>query len=177
MTDERFALALEADRDVVLRFCIRLTKHKQRGEDLLQETMFRAWRARESFDGRTTVKNWLLRIAFRLHLDEIRKMKKRVLAHQELDATAQMIADPVRSIESELVAEAGLSELLALTHGDDRQILIWSIVDEMGPLEISELIGRTKSSAKTRQHRALKRLRLALGIRNDTQGEPAGVTS
>jgi RNA polymerase sigma-70 factor (ECF subfamily) len=43
--------------------CYRILGSVQDAEDLVQETLLAAWRARESFEGRASVRSWLYRIA------------------------------------------------------------------------------------------------------------------
>jgi RNA polymerase sigma-70 factor (ECF subfamily) len=46
-------------------------------EDLVQETFLRAWRARESFEVRATVRSWLYRIATNAWLDFLAAHERR----------------------------------------------------------------------------------------------------
>jgi RNA polymerase sigma-70 factor (ECF subfamily) len=48
-------------------------------EDAVQETMLRAWRAAEGFEGRSSVRSWLHRIATNVCLDMLRGRKRRAL--------------------------------------------------------------------------------------------------
>jgi len=45
--------------DALLRFALRRVGRREVAEDLVQETFFAAWRARESFDGRASLGTWL----------------------------------------------------------------------------------------------------------------------
>jgi RNA polymerase sigma-70 factor, ECF subfamily len=47
-------------------------------EDLVQETFARAWRNRAGFEGRSTLRAWLYRIATNACLDDIKRKKRRV---------------------------------------------------------------------------------------------------
>jgi RNA polymerase sigma-70 factor (ECF subfamily) len=51
-------------------------------EDLVQETILRAWRHREGFEGRSTVRTWLYRIATNVCLDFIERRRPRELPAQ-----------------------------------------------------------------------------------------------
>ncbi|WP_020672289.1 RNA polymerase subunit sigma-70 [Amycolatopsis nigrescens] len=57
--------------------CYRLVGSFDDAEDLVQETLLRGWRRRESFQGRSTFRAWLYRIATNACLDFLRRRPER----------------------------------------------------------------------------------------------------
>lgn len=72
------AADLEAHRVALTGHCYRMLGSVADADDAVQETMVRAFRARSQFDGRSTLRTWLLRIATRVCLDALSHRKRRV---------------------------------------------------------------------------------------------------
>lgn len=89
---------LDAYRCGLTGHCYRMLGSVVDAEDAVQETMVRAWRYREQFEGRAAVKTWLFRIATNVCLDEISARARRVRPVEE---------GPVGAVDDELVAEPG----------------------------------------------------------------------
>jgi RNA polymerase sigma-70 factor (ECF subfamily) len=71
---------LERYRGELLAYCYRMTGSLDEAEDLVQDTMLRAWRARESYDpARASVRTWLYRIATNVCLTALAGHKRRPL--------------------------------------------------------------------------------------------------
>src|ERR1700737_2264759 len=64
-----FALLVDRYRRALHLHCYRMLGSFEEAEDLVQETFLRAWRNRESFQGRSTFRAWLYRIATNACLD------------------------------------------------------------------------------------------------------------
>ncbi|SEM71312.1 RNA polymerase sigma-70 factor, ECF subfamily [Sphingomonas gellani] len=60
------------------RFARRLTANDADGEDLVQETLLKAWAARARFEPGTNLRAWLMRIARNAFLSSLRKAKPQV---------------------------------------------------------------------------------------------------
>jgi RNA polymerase sigma-70 factor, ECF subfamily len=60
--------------------CYRMLGSLEDSEDLVQETVLRAWRRRTSFEGRSSFRAWLYRIATNACLDFLERRPARVLA-------------------------------------------------------------------------------------------------
>src|SRR5690606_20041210 len=61
--DDRPELVLEAFRGELTGYCYRMLGSAFEAEDAVQDTMIRAWRGLERFEGRAALRSWLYKIA------------------------------------------------------------------------------------------------------------------
>jgi RNA polymerase sigma-70 factor (ECF subfamily) len=87
--EDVFAASAEAFRRELHVHAYRMLGSFEEAEDAVQETMLRAWRGRESFDGSTALRPWLYRIATNVCLDAIRRSKRR-LKSKSLDSIGEV---------------------------------------------------------------------------------------
>lgn len=73
MTAEQLA----AHREALVGHCYRMLGSASEADDAVQETLVRAWRAREGFEGRASVRTWLYRIATNVCLDALADRTRR----------------------------------------------------------------------------------------------------
>jgi RNA polymerase sigma-70 factor (ECF subfamily) len=70
---------LEHYRRELTGYCYRMLGSAFEADDAVQETMLRAWKAAEGFEGRSSLRSWLYRIATNVCLDTLRGEKRRAL--------------------------------------------------------------------------------------------------
>src|SRR3954465_3483588 len=74
LNDERaFSGVVERHRGELQVHCYRMLGSYEESEDLTQETFLRAWRRRETYEGRASVRAWLYKIATNACLDALER--------------------------------------------------------------------------------------------------------
>src|ERR1700682_5023715 len=77
--DEQFRLLVEQHERALRVHCYQMLGSLQDAEDQTQETLLRAWRSLDRFEGRASVRAWLYRIATNACLDELARRGRRLL--------------------------------------------------------------------------------------------------
>jgi RNA polymerase sigma-70 factor, ECF subfamily len=80
--ESAFSELVERYRRELQVHCYRMLGSFEDSEDLVQETFLRAWRKRDPFEGRSTFRAWLYRIATNACLDALQHKPRRVLPSQ-----------------------------------------------------------------------------------------------
>src|ERR1700722_9481846 len=94
-----FNQAAERHRRDLLGYCYRMTGSLAEAEDAVQETLLRAWKSRESFQGRSSILTWLRSIATRACLDALEHHSSRSLPQALGHPTdpAEAMAPPIEA--------------------------------------------------------------------------------
>jgi RNA polymerase sigma-70 factor (TIGR02960 family) len=77
LDETAFASLVEPHRRELHVHCYRMMGSFEEAEDLVQETLLRAWRSRERFEGGPLFRAWLYRIATNVCLDALRRRSRR----------------------------------------------------------------------------------------------------
>ena len=178
--EQRFAAETERFRRELLAHCYRMVGSAHDAEDLVQETYLRAWRAYAGFEGRSSVRSWLYRIATNVCLSALEPRRIRVLPsglagpYDGPDRPPSPVAGEVSWLEplpdkwiaddpaATVVARESLRLALiaSLQHLPARQraILILCEVLAFSAAETAQILGTTTAAVKSGLQRARARL-------------------
>jgi RNA polymerase sigma-70 factor (ECF subfamily) len=146
----------------LLAFVLRLTNgDRQRAEDVVQETILRAWRNAHKLNahGERSLRPWLVTVARRITIDGYRGdggYTREVYDH-DMDTATAGADDPERIVESIVMNEA----LVTLTRSH-REILVETYFKGRTVSEAADELRIPLGTAKSRVYYALRALREAL---------------
>ena len=182
-------------RGELLAHCYRMLGSAGEAEDLVQETYLRAWRSYDGFEGRSSVRTWLYRIATNVCLTAIERRGRRPLPSglggPAQDPEAPMVAGPevpwlqpfpgallageYEDPAAVAVSRAGirLAFVAALQYLSARQraVLILRDVLEWPAAEVADLLGTTTTAVNSGLRRARAQLAQTLPA-EDELAEP-----
>jgi RNA polymerase sigma-70 factor (ECF subfamily) len=153
----------------LLMFVLRLTGgDRQRAEDIVQETLLRAWRNahRLGAQGQQSLRPWLVTVARRIAIDDHRSVTARPpeTYDRELESFPSTADDTDRVLQLMTVTDA--LRTLSQSH---REILVETYFRGRTVPEAAEVLGLPLGTAKSRVYYALRALRTALQQRGVTE--------
>src|SRR5829696_4542204 len=161
--DERsFGARVEPHRRELHVHCYRLLGSFDDAEDLVQEAFLRAWRRRETYAGRASVRAWLYRIATNACLDALDKRPRRPTADGDVAWSRETV---------ELAFIAAIQHLAPLP----RAVLVLRDVLGCSARDTAALLETTVASVNSALQRARGGLRHALP--DDRRDWPADATA
>ena len=181
--------------DALFANALRLTRSRPDAEDLVQETVLRAFRFFERFERGSNVKAWLLRIQYNAFVNRYRRSAKErdikdsmaqgpvgedVVSRDALRALTDPTGTALRPIVLREI-EAALDTLPE----EHRMVVLLADLEELSYKEIAEVLGCPIGTVMSRLHRARRALRERLlehaenelGVRAEAAAEPAAETS
>jgi RNA polymerase sigma-70 factor, ECF subfamily len=185
---------LEQHRRALTGYCYRMLGSPFEAEDAVQETLLRAWRGFERFEGRAALRSWLYRIATNVCLDTLKGRERRALpmdfgpAQEPIEANLNTrpevtwihpIPDGALAGEADPADVAvahdsiRLAFVAALQHLPPRQrsVLILCEVLRWKAGEVAELLDTTVASVNSALQRARATLE-ASGLSSEDTADP-----
>lgn len=159
-TEEQLARLLESFRPDLLRFAFWLGRDRAVAEDVVQETMLRAWRARSELRDSNAVRPWLLTIVRR---ENARLHERKRLPTLDLDEliASQDIALALNDSDPEI---ADLRRAILTLPDEYREPIVLQVLGGFSTGEIAKELGLTVPAVLTRLFRARNKLRDMYGV-------------
>jgi RNA polymerase sigma-70 factor (ECF subfamily) len=150
-------------RGPLLTFVLRLTGgDRQVAEDVVQETMVRAWRQAAQLDlTEPSLMPWLATVARRIVIDQGRR--KRARPAETGDAMLENV--PVADTTEDLLRKVIVAEALQALSPAHREVLNETILRDRTVNDAADVLGVPVGTVKSRVYYAIKALRLVLAER------------
>ncbi len=139
------------------RYCARMTGSVIDGEDVLQETLIKAFEAFPTAGPIDNPEGWIFRIAHNAALDFLRSRARRKSTHSDEDVT--MLADPDVGQDERLAAAASLRTFMHLPVSQRGTVILKDVLGYSLEEIATVLDEATVASVKSALHRGRERLR------------------
>jgi RNA polymerase sigma-70 factor, ECF subfamily len=153
--------------DALYRVALRLTGDPSQAEDLVQDTMLKAYRSWKQYRPGTNAKGWLLTILRNTFINDYRRRKHEPIAMDleavephALDRSLEEV-DPEGSFFAQIV-DARVLEAIDALPTEFREVLVLSDVEGMRYAEIAETLQIPVGTVKSRLFRARRQLQAVL---------------
>ena len=140
------------------RYARVLTGDVNHADDLVQDTLARAWEKRQLWQAGSDLRAWLFTIMHNVHVNQF-AMRRRELAETSLDADDGPVAGwqiPVRATQSDRIELAEVLAQIGRLPTDQCEVLILAAVEELRYEDIARIQGVPIGTVMSRLNRARK---------------------
>jgi RNA polymerase sigma factor (sigma-70 family) len=145
------------------RYARALTGNRADADDLVQDTLERAWARASLWRGVTDMRAWLFTVMHNLHVDRTRRPQVDTVAIDD-----EMPEVPVAGAQTERLAVADLQAALGRLPAEQREVLLLVALEEMSYADVAQTLGIPIGTVMSRLSRGRERLRGVLEGRAET---------
>jgi RNA polymerase sigma-70 factor (ECF subfamily) len=161
----RFQALCQSLRPDLLRFALWLSRDRALAEDVVQETLLRAWKAQDSLQDEAAAKPWFLTIVRREYARSFER--KRLVTVDVEDLVAR--EEPMLAAAEEQDLDELRAAMFKLAD-EYREPLVMQVLMGLSTAEIARELGLSNAAVLTRLFRARRQLRVLCG--EDTTLDP-----
>jgi len=161
----RLGALYDAHAGAVWRYVVGLTGDRAGADDVVQETLLRAWRSPRILEqDPATMRSWMMTVARNLVIDEVRSARRR---HERVvsEVPEQIGADDTDALFEALLIE----EALAVLSPEHRAVIVRSYYGGRSVAQTASELDIPEGTVKSRLHYGLRAMRLALQERGVTR--------
>jgi|TARA_R110000868_G_scaffold225138_1_gene477383 RNA polymerase sigma-70 factor (ECF subfamily) len=140
----------------LIKVCFRYLGSIEEAEEAVGDTMLNVYNSIQRFEGRSSFKTWIYRIAHNQSLNRLRKKQLLLTSMDEGNLVADDKVDPKSFDENTLINNA-----LGKLSIEERSIVVFRIVSDLKFSEIAKIVGQNLSTVKMRYKRALEKMQTA----------------
>jgi len=169
---QRFLELVSEVRPDLHRYCARMTGSVADGEDIVQETLARAYYALSQLEAVPQLRPWLFQIAHNRAVDFLRRYERRM--GQPLDeamAMADAADDPEDVLAREEATRAAISRFSELVPAQRSSVILKDVLGHSLD-EIAALLGLSLPATKAALHRGRERLRALAQVAPEETSAP-----
>jgi len=147
------------------RYARVLTGDANRADDLVQDTLARAWQKRTLWQAGSDLRAWLFTIMHNVHVNQY-AMRRRELAESSIDADDGPAAGweiPVRATQSDRVELIEVLSYVSRLPTDQREVLVLAAIEELRYEDIARIQAVPIGTVMSRLNRAREKLRRMTG--------------
>ncbi|MDR7298361.1 RNA polymerase sigma-70 factor (ECF subfamily) [Pelomonas aquatica] len=136
------------------RYARALRRNDEDADDLLQDTLERAWSRARLWQGVGDMRTWLFSIMHNLHVDALRRGRL-----DTVDLDEQTPEVPVAPTQGQILVLRDLDAALAALPAEQREVLLLTALDGLAYAEIAQALGIPIGTVMSRLSRGRERLR------------------
>jgi RNA polymerase sigma-70 factor (ECF subfamily) len=174
----RFADEALPLRDILYRHAFRISRNHADAEDLVQETMMKAYAGFHAFRPDTNMRAWLLRILINSYISDYRKKRRQPLQYSTEELTQQRLVDTytrsapagLRSAEDQALAslpDNHIKSAMQALPQQFRDVVYYADVQGLPYREIAAIMNTPTGTVASQLHRGRRQLRELLADDGD----------
>lgn len=154
-----FGVLVARHQRAAMRVAAVICGSTEEANDIVQDGFVNAFRGLDSFDGRSPVRSWMLRVVANQAKNHVRGRVRRLRRDDRHARRDLRLAPSAESAVVDRVDQEALAGALGRLRPTDRAVLGCRFVADLSEAETAEVLGVAVGTVKSRTSRALTRLR------------------
>jgi RNA polymerase sigma-70 factor (ECF subfamily) len=184
----RFAHEALPLRDILYRNAFRISRNHADAEDLVQETMMKAYAGFHTFRRDTNMQAWLLRILINSYISDYRKKRRQPVQHSTEELTEQRLVDAytrsapagLRSAEDQALdrlPDNDIKSAMQALPQQFRYVVYYADIQGLRYQQIAAIMNTPTGTVASQLHRGRRQLRKLLADNADNAATQTNTTT